>query len=90
MKVLKGLVLSLLSLLLFLSLSIFGIAFTLNSTILNPDFIISEVGKVDVSSLVREQIGTQLPQEAQFMEEAIYDVISDQEPWLKEQLLIVS
>lgn len=88
MKFLKGLVLSLLSLLLFLSLTVFGIAFTLNSTILNPDFVISEVDKIDVSVLVREQIGVQLPQEAQFMEEAIYGVISDQEPWLKEQLSI--
>ena len=90
MNFLKGLTLSLLSLLLFLSLSIFGIAFTINNTLLNPDFVASEVDKIDVSSLIRElteeQIGEQLPQEAQFMEEAIYDVISDQEPWLKEQV----
>jgi len=90
MNVLKGLVLSLLSLLLFLSLSIFGLAFMLNSTILNPNFVVTEVDKIDVSSLIREiaeeQIGEQLPQEAWFLKEAIYNVISDQEPWIKEQV----
>ncbi|MFC2066815.1 hypothetical protein ACFLUO_07180 [Chloroflexota bacterium] len=90
MKFLKGLVLSLLSFLLFLSLSIFGIAFTINSTILNPDFVVSEVEKIDVSSLTRElveeQIGEQLPQEVGFIKEAVYKVISEQEPWLKEQV----
>ena len=90
MNVLKGLVLGLLSFLLFLSLAVFGIAFTLNSTILNPDFVVSEVDKIEVSPLIREiaeeQIGELLPEEAQFLEEALYSIISDQEPWLKEQV----
>ncbi len=90
MKVLKGFGLSILSFLLFLSLSIFGIAFTINSTLLNPDFVAAEVDKIDMSALVieiaEEQIGGQLPEEALFLKEAIYDVIDDQEPWLKEQL----
>ena len=41
MKFLKGLGLTLLGFLLFLSLSIFSLAFLLNSTILNPDSCIS-------------------------------------------------
>ena len=90
MNVLKGLVLGLLSLLLFLSLSIFGIAFTLNSTLLNPDFVASEVDKIEVSSLIRElteePIAEQLPQDMQFLKEAIYGAIYDQEPWLKERV----
>ncbi|MFC2001612.1 hypothetical protein ACFLUZ_03800 [Chloroflexota bacterium] len=94
MNFLKGLVLSLLSFLLFLSLSIFGIAFTVKSTLLNPDFVVAEVNKLEVSSLARElidkQLSEQLPQEAGFpqeiIKEAIYSVISDQEPWLKEQV----
>jgi len=90
MNFLKGLMLSLLGLLLFLSLSVFGIAFTLNSTLLNPDFVVSEVDKIEVAPLIREiaeeQIIGQLPPEAEFMEDAIYGIIAAQEPWLKEQL----
>ena len=90
MNVLKGFGLGILSFLLFLSLSVFGIAFMLNSTLLNPDFVASEVDKIDVSALViemaEEQIGEQLPEEAFFLKEALYGIISDQEPWLKEQL----
>ena len=74
MKVLKGFGLAIFSFLLFLSLFIFGIAFMLNSTLLNPGFIASEVDKIDVSALVRElteeQIGKQLPEEASFIKEA--------------------
>jgi len=54
MKFLKGLVLSLLGTLLFFSLSIFGFALTLNNTILNPDFVVSELDRLDLSSLTTE------------------------------------
>ncbi len=90
MKVLKGFGVGILSFLLFLSLSVFGIAFMLNNTLLNPDFVAAEVDKIDVSALTRElteeQIGEQLPEEALFIKEAVYGVISDHEPWLKEQV----
>jgi hypothetical protein len=90
MKVLKGFGLVILSFLLFLSLSVFGIAFMINSTLLNPDFVAAEVDKIDISALVieitEEQIGEQLPEEVLFLKEAFYKVISDQEPWLKEQV----
>jgi len=90
MKVLKGLVLSLLSFLLFLSLSIFGIAFMLDNTLLAPEFVVTQVDRLDVSALARElteeQISGQLPPEAEFLEEALYSTIADHEPWLKEQV----
>ena len=90
MKVLKGFGVGILSLLLFLSLSVFGVAFMLNSTLLNPAFVASEVDKIDMSALTGEIMGEQvaeyLPEEMSFLEEAIYDVIEDQEPWLKEQV----
>jgi len=85
MKFLKGLVLSLLSLLLFLSLSIFGLALTVNYTILNPDFVVSELNKLDISSLAGEFLSQQIPPEGEFMTEAINDAISELEPWIKEQ-----
>ena len=85
MKFLKGLALSLLSLLLFLSLSVFGLVLTLNYTILNPDFVVSEVNRLDISSLAGEFISQQIPEEGEFMAEAIDDAITDLEPWIKEQ-----
>ncbi|MBA7698008.1 hypothetical protein ES703_106682 [subsurface metagenome] len=84
MKFLKGLALSLLNFFLFLSLSIFALAFMLNNTILTPDFVVSQIGKLDVASLIKEQI--QIPPEAQFMAGAIDDTITDLEPWIKEQV----
>ena len=63
MKVLKGFALSLLSFLLFLSLSIFGLLLMLQLTILNPDFIVSEVNKLDISSLTTELVDQQIRQD---------------------------
>ncbi len=90
MKVLKSLVLSLLSLILFFSLSIFGIAFTLNSTLLNADFVVSEIDKIDMPAVTKELtdmlITPQLPQEMRFLKDAISGAVADFAPSLKEQL----
>ncbi len=90
MKVLKGLAAGILSFLLFLSLATFGFVFTLNRTVLSPDFVVSEVDKIDMPQLAKEiaeqQLGGQLTSETQLLKEAVYQVISDQEPWLKEQI----
>jgi len=63
MGFLKGLAVSLLSFLLFLSLSAFGLAIMLNSTILNPDFVTSQLDRLDISSLAEEIINEQNPEE---------------------------
>ena len=91
MKVLKGLALGLLGILLFLSLSVFGLVLTINQTILNPDFVVSQVNKLDISSLagefISEQIPSgQIPQGEELMAEVIDDTLADLEPWIKEQL----
>ena len=90
MNVLKGFGVGILSFLLFCSLAVFGIAFTVHSTLLNPDFIAAEVDRVDVSALVsaviEERVSAELPPEAQFLKTAIRDVVSDQEPWIKQQV----
>jgi len=91
MKFLKGLALGLLGFLLFLSLSVFGLALTINQTILNPDFVVSEVNKLDISSLAGEFLSEQLPsgqipQGEELMAEVLDDTIADLEPWIKEQL----
>ncbi len=89
MKVLKGLALSLLSFLLFLSLTVFGFAFTAKSTLLNADFVADEVDKLNVTQAVKElvepQIAVQIPPEAKPVKDAIYAILPSQEPWLKEQ-----
>jgi hypothetical protein len=89
MNILRGLGTFILSFLLFLSLTVFGMAFLLHSTLLNPDFVAAQVDKIDVSELSRditeEQIAGKLPEEAEFLKDAVLDVIDDQEPWLKEQ-----
>jgi hypothetical protein len=94
MKFLKGLALSLLGFLLLVSLYAFGLVFTLNNTLLNPDFVVSELDRFDISGVVQELLGqellgtvasqTEIPQE--LMTEALNDTITELEPWLKEQL----
>ncbi len=86
MKILKGLALSFLSFLLFLSLSIFGFALMLNNTILNPDFVTSELNRLDVSSLAGELFSVQAPPEAPYLAEVIEETIDDLEPWIKERI----
>lgn len=91
MKFLKGLALSILSMLLFLSVSVFGIAYTVNSTLLNAGFVADEADRIDVPSLaqeVAEAYITQLPSEVAFLKDTAYKFISDKEPWIKEQLRI--
>ena len=90
MKFLKGLALSLLSLLLFLSLTIFGLALTLNNTILNPDFVVTELERLNVSSLAKEMLSEQIPLEGEFMTEALDDIVADLEPWIKEQVSVIT
>ncbi|MFC2059853.1 hypothetical protein ACFLTZ_02010 [Chloroflexota bacterium] len=88
MKFLKGLALSLLGFLLFMSLSLFGLALMLNSTVLSPDFMTSELERLDISSLVEESINQQMLQ-GEFPEElktTIIDTIPKVEPLLKEQV----
>ena len=85
MKFLKGLALSILSLLLFLSLSAFGLAITLNHTVLNPEFVVSQVDRLDISSLAKEVLREQVSQGGEFMAEFVDDAIVELEPWIKEQ-----
>jgi len=67
MKFLKGLALFILSSLLFLSLSIFGIVFMLNQTILNPDFVVSQVNKLDIASIAGDMLSEQITQGQEFL-----------------------
>lgn len=81
-----------LSFLLFVSLSGLGLAFTADRTVLNPDFVVSRLDKLDVSPLVGEMLQEQVPEEvmsvlpAGLIDEVLDDVLTELEPWLREQL----
>lgn len=88
MKFLKNLTLSLLSLLLFLSLSTFGLVFMLNKTLLNPNFVTSELDRLDMSSLAKELISESNPSQdasAQVMA-TLVNAAPKLEPLLKKQV----
>ena len=89
MGFLKGLLATLLTFLLFLSLAAFGTIFALRSTLLDPDFVVAQVQKLDVAVLVEEmtqgQPAEQISPESAFLNEALYDAIAENEPYLKEQ-----
>ncbi len=91
MKVLKGLALSILGFLLFASLSLLGLVIPLNLTIMNPDFVIGELGKLDTASLVKDQLrtmaGGQVPVEFQSLVGPVIDsAYVKLEPWVKKQV----
>ncbi len=89
MNFLKSLLISLLTLVLFLSLTTFGTVFTLKNTLLDPDFVVRQVERLDVPALaeevVRTQTGGEVPPEAAALEDAIHRTIEEKAPWLKEQ-----
>jgi len=91
MSMAKRALIGLLSFLLFLSLSGFGLAFAANRTVLNPDFVVSQLDRLDVTSLSKELLREQVPPEVtsivspQFIEELLDDVVTDLEPWIREQ-----
>ena len=86
MKSLKGVGLGLLGFLLFLALSIFGWALTLNSTLLDSDFVTSQLDKLDVAVLAEEFISEQEDEEAvsEELETALVDTITELAPVIKE------
>jgi len=90
MKVFKVIILVFLGIFLSLSLLIFGLALTLNQSVLNPDFIAEHVESLDIAALADEIVMEQIPPEAaDFMGESLDavlgDTIADIEPWMEEQ-----
>jgi hypothetical protein len=88
MGFLKGLGTFVFSFLLFLVLTIFSIAFMLHGTILNPDFITTELNKLDVTSIVNETVKVNEGQNglSQELKTSIIDAVTKLEPMLKQQV----
>jgi len=90
MGFLKGLGTAVCSLLLFLALSIFSLAFLINSTILNAGFVNSQVDKLDMSfiaqNIINDQIKEQIPADETFISDVSAKIVDTEEPLIKEQL----
>jgi hypothetical protein len=94
MNFLKAFGLAILGVLLFMSLSLFGLVFTIDQTFLNRDFTVAQVEKLDkvtlTKDIIRGQVLSQatipisLPIEA-FFDETVDKTIADLEPWINEQ-----
>ncbi|MEK7354501.1 MAG: hypothetical protein AABZ77_08360 [Chloroflexota bacterium] len=85
MTFLKNLTVSLFSFLLFLSLTVFGIAFAVKSTALNPDFVASELSRLEIAATVKELVQIEPPPEIPKLNEIIYQTVAGIEPQFKEQ-----
>ncbi len=90
MKVLKGCGLGLLGFILFLCLTVFGIAYTVNQVALNPAFITAVINDIDFSEtaqqVLAQQEGEGPPPE---LVEALIDTLDKTEPVIKEKLVVV-
>ncbi|MFC2070371.1 hypothetical protein ACFLTB_04275 [Chloroflexota bacterium] len=86
MSALKSFTVGILCFILFLSLAIFGIAYSINSTVLNPDFVTGEINRLDVSAFAEEFIRIESPPEMPELEEVVYDTIETLEPIIKERI----
>ena len=75
--------------LLFDVLALLGIVITLNMTALNPDFVTSELDKLDVYSVIIDQAKAQLPGQEFIDEETVDEIVTELKPWFEEQADIV-
>lgn len=87
MRGLKIAGLIILSFILFISLIAFGLAFSLNRTVLNPDFVTAEGDRLEIAPLASEAMSQALPVE--LSEEALdslTETITALEPSIKDEL----
>lgn len=89
MKLLRGLAITIASFLLFFSLSAWSIMFALKQTLINPDFAVAEVNKLDTARLGKEMIGDQIKSQLPpgfDLSGAVDQVFDEIAPWFKQQL----
>jgi hypothetical protein len=87
MRGLKIAGLVILSFILFISLIVFGLAFSLNRTVLNPDFVIAESDKLEIASLAGEAMSQAFQVELSEEDlDSLTETITTLEPHLKDEL----
>ncbi len=89
MNVVRGIFSGIFSFILVIALVALGVVITINHTILNPDFVISELDKLDAYSIIAEQVKNQVPQEEPYMAQIVDETLTELEPWLREQAVTV-
>ncbi|MFB0556589.1 MAG: hypothetical protein ACETVW_01875 [Dehalococcoidia bacterium] len=89
MRIVRGIFSGIFSFVLTVTLVALGIVITVNLTILNPNFIISELDKLDIYSIVADQVKNQIPAEEPYIAQVVDETITDLEPWLREQTATV-
>jgi len=89
MHIVRGIFSGILSFVLVVTLVTLGIVITVNLTVLNPNFIISELDKLDIYSIIANQVKNQIPAEEPYIAQIVDETIADLEPWLKEQTATV-
>jgi hypothetical protein len=85
MRIVRGIFSGILSFVLVVTLVTLGIVITVNLTVLNPNFVISELDKLDIYSIIADQVREQIPAEEPYIAQVVDKTITDLEPWLKEQ-----
>ena len=94
MQAVKVILAVFLGILLFVSLGVVGVMLTLNQTVLNADFVVRQVDRLDISQAVSEvltddmvaaMIGDELPIGTDFLVPILLDTLDQEEPWVKEQ-----
>jgi hypothetical protein len=84
MKILKWILISILSFILFLSLISFGLAYTIKATVLNPQFIPEEIDKLPLSTIENQFAGQEFQDLRPEVRTAINQTVKDMEPQLKQ------
>jgi len=88
MKILKGCALSFLSFILFLSLCIFGIAYSVDQVALNPHYIVKILNDINFSQIIQETIDEQASngEISPELQTALIDTLRKMEPVIKERI----
>ncbi|MGP8079607.1 MAG: hypothetical protein ACLPVI_03755 [Dehalococcoidales bacterium] len=88
MKIIKGIALTLVSFILFLSLCVFGIAYTVNKIALNPDYIEKTINNIDFSQVIQEKIDNQNSSNKMSpeLEAAVVASVNNAQPVIKQQV----
>ena len=89
MRIIRGLFSGFFCSLLVTVLFLLGIMTTINMTVLNPDFVVSEFDKLDIYSVIIDEAKAQLPGEELIEAETLDNIITELKPWLEEQTAVV-
>lgn len=89
MNIVRGLFSGFFCALLVIVLFLLGIVVTINLTVLNPDFVVAELDKLDIYSVIIDQAKAELPGEELIGDETLDNIITELKPWLEEQTAAV-